>query len=155
MTSVFPELSKPRAALAVAELLVMQGLSYFGGSQITTLALFIDAIILAVVIAPPIYWLVLNPIHREYEKRLKAESEAEEMSRVAITDPLTHIMNRRGITVGLLDAMAHSAAYLAQGDSSRFLSHVASAMREISSESLSMFRLCSADTCTTRSNPKA
>ncbi len=95
----------------VAELLVMQGLSYFGINQITTLALFIDAIILSVVIAPPIYWLVLNPIHREYERRLKAEDEAEEMSRVAITDPLTHIMNRRGITVGLLDAMAQAERY--------------------------------------------
>jgi len=95
----------------VAELLIMQGLSYFGVGQVSTQALFIDAIALSVVIAPPIYWLVLNPIHKEYEKRLKAEGEAEEMSRMAITDPLTRIMNRRGITVGLLDAMAQAERY--------------------------------------------
>ena len=110
-------LSAAKAMLAivaitfVAELLIMQGLSYLGITQLAAHVLFIDAIILAVVIAPPIYWLVLNPIHREYEKRLMAESEAEEMSRMAITDTLTHIMNRRGITVGLLDAMAQAERY--------------------------------------------
>jgi len=95
----------------IAELLIMQGLSYLGLEQFSTQSLFIDAVVLALVIAPPIYWLVLSPIHKEYEKRLKAESEAEEMSRMAITDPLTRIMNRRGITVGLLDAMAQAERY--------------------------------------------
>ena len=95
----------------IAELLIMQGLSYFGLEQVSTQSLFIDAVVLALVIAPPIYWLVLSPIHKEYEKRLKAEGEAEQMSRMAITDPLTRIMNRRGITVGLLDAMAQAERY--------------------------------------------
>jgi len=95
----------------IAELLIMQGLSYLGLEQFSTQSLFIDAIVLALVIAPPIYWLVLSPIHKEYEKRLKAEGEAEEMSRMAITDSLTRIMNRRGITVGLLDAMAQAERY--------------------------------------------
>ncbi len=110
-------MSATRAMLAivaitfVADLLITQGLSYLGYEQISTQSLFIDAAVLALVIAPPIYWLVLSPIHKEYEKRLKAESEAEEMSRMAITDPLTHIMNRRGITVGLLDAMAQAERY--------------------------------------------
>lgn len=95
----------------VAEFLIAQALIYLGVEQLSTLALFINAAVLALVIAPPIYWLVLSPIHQEYEKRLKAEGEAEEMSRMAITDPLTHIMNRRGITVGLLDAMAQAERY--------------------------------------------
>jgi len=95
----------------IAELLIMQGLSYLGLEQFSTQSLFIDAVVLALVIAPPIYWLVLSPIHKEYEKRLKAEGEAEEMSRMAITDSLTRIMNRRGITVGLLDAMAQAERY--------------------------------------------
>lgn len=97
----------------VAELLIMQGLSYFGFEPRPLISIFLDAAVLAVVIAPPIYWLVLSPIHAEYEKRLHAESEIEEMSRVAITDPLTRIMNRRGITVGLLDAMAQAERYRA------------------------------------------
>ncbi|MGE5240857.1 MAG: GGDEF domain-containing protein [Bacteroidota bacterium] len=95
----------------VAEFLISQALIYLGVEQLSTLALFINAAVLALVIAPPIYWLVLNPIHKEYEKRLKAEGEAEEMSRMAITDSLTRIMNRRGITVGLLDAMAQAERY--------------------------------------------
>ena len=95
----------------VAEFLISQALIYLGVEQLSTLALFVNAAVLALVIAPPIYWLVLNPIHKEYEKRLKAEGEAEEMSRMAITDSLTRIMNRRGITVGLLDAMAQAERY--------------------------------------------
>lgn len=95
----------------VADLLITQGLSYLGYQQLSSQSLFLNAVVLALVIAPPIYWLVLSPIHKEYEKRLKAESEAEEMSRMAITDPLTRIMNRRGITVGLLDAMAQAERY--------------------------------------------
>jgi diguanylate cyclase (GGDEF)-like protein len=110
-------LSAAKAMLAivvitfVADLLITQGLSYLGYQQPGSQFLLINAVALALVIAPPIYWLVLSPIHKEYEKRLKAESEAEEMSRMAITDPLTHIMNRRGITVGLLDAMAQAERY--------------------------------------------
>ena len=61
--------------------------------------------------APPTYWLVLIPLRREYEKRLAAESAVENLSKLAITDALTRIMNRRGITVALLDAMAQSERY--------------------------------------------
>jgi diguanylate cyclase (GGDEF)-like protein len=97
----------------VTELLIMQALPFFGHDHYDSSSFFmlLDAAILALVIAPPIYWLVLNPIHKEYQKRLMAEGQAEEMSRVAITDPLTRIMNRRGITVGLLDAMAQAERY--------------------------------------------
>ncbi|MBI3545794.1 MAG: GGDEF domain-containing protein [Gammaproteobacteria bacterium] len=94
----------------VTELLIMQGMSYLG-HEYPLASMFTDAILLAVIIAPPIYWLVLIPIHKEYQKRLLAEGEAAEMSRIAITDPLTRIMNRRGITVGLLDAMAQAERY--------------------------------------------
>ena len=110
-------LSAAKAMLAivaitfVAELLIMQGLSYFGNEPRTLGSIFLDAALLASVIAPPIYWLVLSPIHKEFEKRLLAEDEVQEMSRMAITDSLTRIMNRRGITVGLLDAMAQAERY--------------------------------------------
>jgi len=95
----------------VAELVVMAGLASLGYSTDSLGVMLFDAGLLALVTAPPVYWLVLNPIHREYEKRLKAENEAEEMTHVAITDSLTSIMNRRGITVGLLDAMAQAERY--------------------------------------------
>jgi len=61
----------------VAELVVMAGISSLGYSADSFGIMLFDAGLLALVTAPPVYWLVLNPIHREYEKRLKAESEAE------------------------------------------------------------------------------
>jgi len=95
----------------VAELAIMVILNRFGQTLHAPSIIFLDAILLAVVIAPPIYWLVFRPIRQEYEKRLAAEGLAQDMSQLAITDPLTHIMNRRGITVGLLDAMAQAERY--------------------------------------------
>jgi diguanylate cyclase (GGDEF)-like protein len=99
------------AIVFVAEYAIMYGLVLIGFASSPPYVNFLDAALLSVVTAPPIYWLVLNPIHREYERRLTAEGEAQEMSRLAITDALTQIMNRRGITVGLLDAMAQAERY--------------------------------------------
>ncbi len=99
------------AIVFVAEYAIMYGLVLTGFASYPPSVNFLDAALLSVLTAPPIYWLVLNPIRREYEKRLMAEGEAQEMSRLAITDALTQIMNRRGITVGLLDAMAQADRY--------------------------------------------
>ena len=96
--------------LFLAEVLIMYALRYLGfefGTQFTLL----NGILLAVICAPPIYWLVLSPIRNQYIKRLRGEGDDEDLSHMAITDPLTRIMNRRGITVGLLDAMAHAERY--------------------------------------------
>jgi diguanylate cyclase (GGDEF)-like protein len=99
------------AIVFVAELVLMGVLAQLGYSTGELNLMLLDAGILAVVVALPIYWLVLIPVRREYEKRLAAESRAENLGRLAITDPLTRIMNRRGITVALLDAMAQSERY--------------------------------------------
>lgn len=101
------------AIVFVAELALMGVLAQLGYSTDDLGVMLLDATVLAVVVAPPIYWLVLIPLRREYEKRLAAESAAENLSKLAITDTLTHIMNRRGITVALLDAMAQSERYSA------------------------------------------
>lgn len=96
--------------LFLAEVLIMYALRYTGfelGTQFTLL----NGILLAVICSPPIYWLVLSPIRNQYIKRLRGEGDDEDLSHAAITDPLTRIMNRRGITVGLLDAMAHAERY--------------------------------------------
>ncbi len=96
----------------VAELISMALLAAVGLMERHSLvASLLDATILSLLIAPPIYWLVLRPIRREYQRRLEAESRAEDMSKLAITDPLTRCMNRRGITVALLDAMAQAERY--------------------------------------------
>jgi diguanylate cyclase (GGDEF)-like protein len=88
-------------------------------------AAFLDAALLAVFIAAPVYWLVLRPLRREFEKRREAEQIGVELTQLAITDPLTRIMNRRGITVSLLDAMAQAERYdtplsVAMGDVDHF-----------------------------------
>jgi diguanylate cyclase (GGDEF)-like protein len=93
------------------ELLIMASMASLGYVVAPEGVIFADAALLATLSAAPIYLLVLRPIRREYEKRLQAEGLAENMSRLAITDSLTRIMNRRGITVGLLDAMAQSERY--------------------------------------------
>ena len=92
------------------EVLIMYALLYMGYSDGINFILF-DGFLLALITAPPIYWLVLSPIRNEYIRRLRGEGDDEDLSRMAITDPLTRIMNRRGITVSLLDAMAQSERY--------------------------------------------
>ena len=95
----------------IAQLLILVGVVSLGGAAISTQAIFLDALLLALVIAPPIYWLVLKPIRREFDKRIAAERVAQDMTRLAITDALTRLMNRRGITVNLIDAMAQAERY--------------------------------------------
>ncbi|HSD97043.1 MAG TPA: hypothetical protein VLB06_07865, partial [Sulfuricaulis sp.] len=72
-------LTVTRAVVAIVviaffvELVIMQTLLFFGHAHHESLLFtIIDAAILSLVIAPPIYWLVLSPIRQEYEKRLKA-----------------------------------------------------------------------------------
>jgi diguanylate cyclase (GGDEF)-like protein len=77
----------------------------------STVVVLIAGVLLALLAAPPIYWLVSIPIRREYAKRLAAEATAADLSQLVITDSLTRIMNRRGITVALLDSMAQAERY--------------------------------------------
>jgi len=99
------------AIVVVAQLLILVGVVSLGGAAISTQAIFLHALLLALVIAPPIYWLVIKPVRREFEKRVEAERVAQDMTRLAITDTLTRLMNRRGITVSLIDAMAQAERY--------------------------------------------
>lgn len=94
-----------------AELLVMLVLGRsLGWSGPLRLAL-LDAVVLALVIAPPIYFLILTPLRREFEKRLEAERRAAAAARLAVTDSLTEALNRRGIKARLLEAMAQAERY--------------------------------------------
>lgn len=95
----------------VVQLIILGALVAWGDAQMAPHAIFLDAFLLAFITAPPIYWLVLRPLRREYEKRTEAERLAQDMSRLAITDTLTRLMNRRGITVSLIDAMAQAERY--------------------------------------------
>jgi diguanylate cyclase (GGDEF)-like protein len=94
----------------VAAVLIMYGLLYLGTQNNTNFILLVG-IFTALVTAPPIYWLVLGPIRQQYIRLLRGEGDDDDLSQMAIIDPLTRIMNRRGITVGLLDAMAQAERY--------------------------------------------
>jgi diguanylate cyclase (GGDEF)-like protein len=99
------------AAVFVAEFLMMLALRAAGQASYGIGFMLLDASVLACLTAPFIYVLVLLPIRREYTKRLDAELRAQDMSHLAITDSLTHIMNRRGITLAVLDLMAQTERY--------------------------------------------
>jgi diguanylate cyclase (GGDEF)-like protein len=109
--------SAAKAMLAIVaitfgvDLVSMFILAGLGLLQMSVTAGIISAALLSLIIAPPIYWLVAMPIKREYEKRLQAERRAAELGEQAITDPLTRTRNRRGITIGVLEAMAHAERY--------------------------------------------
>ena len=67
-----------------AELLTTVALLYFGYVSDSIGIILTDAAMLAILIAPPIYWLVATPLRRENEKRLHAESRAAELGQLAI-----------------------------------------------------------------------
>ena len=71
----------------------------------------LHAVTLALTIAPPVYFLVLRPLRREAERRIAAEQRARQADRLALTDPLTEVLNRRGIKASLLEAMAQAERY--------------------------------------------
>ena len=71
----------------------------------------LHAVGLALTIAPPVYFLVLRPLRREGERRLAAERRAREADCLALTDPLTGVLNRRGIQASLLEALAQAERY--------------------------------------------
>ncbi len=94
-----------------AELVVMAGLQYWLGEVWHLHLALLDAALLAFLIAPPVYLLVLRPLRREYERRIEAQRQAALADRLAMTDPLTGVLNRRGIKAGLLEAMAQADRY--------------------------------------------
>lgn len=89
------------ATIALAGVLTFFGLGTFSVAHVAR-----DGLILALIISPPVYWLVLLPASQGVGVRRGSES-----SRLAITDPLTRIMNRRGVTISLLEAMAYADRY--------------------------------------------
>jgi len=68
-------------------------------------AILLTSALLAVVAAPSVFWLVCGA------RACRDTEAAQEESALSITDPLTHVMNRRGITMGVLEAMAQAERY--------------------------------------------
>ncbi len=95
----------------IIELVVMAALTYWLGEVWRLRLALLDAAFLALLIAPPVYFLVLRPLRGEYERRLEAQRKAQLSNRLAMTDPLTGVLNRRAIKAALLEAMAHAERY--------------------------------------------
>jgi diguanylate cyclase (GGDEF)-like protein len=69
--------------------------------------LFGVAGVIALMAAPIIHWLVYLPA----QNIVGDDIGAREMSALTVTDPLTHLMNRRGVIMGVLEAMAQAERY--------------------------------------------
>ncbi len=96
------------AAIVFISAVVLLGvLNGLGVESRTAPVAVLTSVLLAVVAAPSVYWLVCSAMLREGH----GVESAEEMSVLTVTDPLTHVMNRRGITMGVLEAMAQAERY--------------------------------------------
>ena len=110
-------ISAARAMLAIVAVTFVAALVIFclagrlSGAELPLMVCLISAVVLSLLIAPPIYWLVAAPIKREYDMRRYAERRADELGKQAITDSLTSTRNRRGVTISVLEAMAHAERY--------------------------------------------
>ncbi len=75
-------------------------------------AIIRDGLLLALLVSFPVYWLVVAPFWRRGGSGISGTvADTGDFGRLAITDPLTRIMNRRGITISLLEAMAYAERY--------------------------------------------
>ena len=92
-----------------AELLVFSGLYAAGAPSNPTAAAILNGVLVALLLALPVYGLIQRT--RGGDKSRVLDRAGADTSQQAITDTLTRIMNRRGITVSLLDAMAQAERY--------------------------------------------
>ncbi len=99
------------AVIFGVELLVMAALRYLGHAPASASVIVLDAALLALVSSPILYVVVLRPIRREHHIRVLAEQRAAMLGRLAMTDWLTQLLNRHGIEVATLEAMAISERY--------------------------------------------
>ena len=90
-----------------AEFIVMALLGRFGFLSASPAFYVVNAIVLCAVIAPPIFLFILYPIRRHTD-RLKESATSGYPSNL---DPLTQVLNHRGIVVDLIESSAHSERY--------------------------------------------
>lgn len=96
----------------VVTVLILLLVIFTGETQRPPLVLVLaGGALLAATLLPTIYVLVLAPLRREYENRLKAGVKSVDDNPAVFQDPVTRLPNRRGITTGLLESMAHAERY--------------------------------------------
>jgi diguanylate cyclase (GGDEF)-like protein len=94
------------AVVFVSSAVLLGVLSSVGIGFASAAAVFLVGALLALAIAPSAHWLVYLPARRGEQ-----DDPRPDMNAMTVTDPLTHVMNRRGITMGVLEAMAQAERY--------------------------------------------
>ena len=95
----------------VAGLLVMLALSHFSTPTNQATVIFSSALLLAVIMPLSVYALVIGPMVVAYEEGKGVTDRAEPKIQAALTDPVTQLPNRRGITSNLIEFMAQAERY--------------------------------------------
>lgn len=108
-----PALVLTTAAVSFVVVLVLEALAHellHGANSIATSAAL--ALASALLIGPLLYLIVIRPLMNRLARRAAVEAAADQEAPGAGTvDPVTHALNRRGITASLLEAMAQSQRY--------------------------------------------
>ena len=97
----------------ISALVILAGLSSVGFHQSTVSSILLSSAIIGVVTGSMISWLLTGTADKTAAGKAgasapKAYALSEETT---ITDPLTGIMNRHGITISVLDAMSLGERY--------------------------------------------
>jgi diguanylate cyclase (GGDEF)-like protein len=95
----------------VVGLLVMLALSHFSTPANQVTVIFSSALLLAVIMPLTVYALVIGPMVVAYEEGKPSTERVEPSIQAALTDPVTQLPNRRGITSNLLEFMAQAERY--------------------------------------------
>jgi diguanylate cyclase (GGDEF)-like protein len=105
--AVAPKIIVSIAAIAFISAAVVLGvLSGLDVAPRAPLSIFLTSALLAALAAPSVYWVVSAAV-----RDADGVGATQDMSVLTITDALTHVMNRRGITMGVLEAMAQAERY--------------------------------------------
>jgi len=97
----------------VSALVILAGLSSVGFHQSALSSIFLSSVIIGIVTGSLVSWLLIGREDKSVAVNVntgtpKAYAISEETT---ITDPLTGIMNRHGITISVLDAMSLGERY--------------------------------------------
>lgn len=99
-------------ALIAAGIAFIVGLpQFYGGWANSVAAAAVEAILIAAILAPLIYYAFLAPLLRAREGGKGAGAVAEEKATLATIDPVTRTLNHRGVTASLIEGMAQAQRY--------------------------------------------
>ena len=111
MTTIKKALWRTGLVTFAASIALLAAQNALGQRWMSIYAIPVYAFILSALITAIIYSLVLNPMRRTFTDKLMQESQTGSDGAIMTNDPLTGLLNKRGITVQLLESMAHTQRY--------------------------------------------